>query len=416
MARQPKGTVRPYGDGRFRARIEIHGEHHSAIRADEQAAYDWLEAVKAVHLAEAPKLLTLGMWGQRWLRQREVSGQTAYAEDERAYWDLHVGGSWLARRALKHIEPKHVHRRLEELLKTEAIQRYWSKGELVTVPLGRSLSRRSVTKIHNLIRGAFYAAVVAGEVDSNPAAAVQVPATQERPDTDEWSWLRVEEMARLEALTFGAQGDTPRAKRDRARKTAERQAFYRAAMFTGLRKSELRHLPWSRVKLLGPSGVIEVRAPLKSPKAKRDIPLMPQAAEARREWRELQARADLEGCGWPASAGGLRHRKFRWWWWDQKQRSGLGHTPGTRTRARLRAVDRAHDPVDVKLHDLRDTFASHLLQGTWGERYSLGEVAQLLGHTSTKVTERYAHLDPDSVQGRMARMALHSRQEADTEG
>ncbi|MEO0325364.1 MAG: tyrosine-type recombinase/integrase, partial [Myxococcota bacterium] len=242
------------------------------------------------------------------------------------------------------------------------------------------------------------------------------PATQERPDTDEWSWLRVAEIDRLAALTFGAQGETERAQRDRERKTAERQAFYRAAMYTGLRKSELRYLPWSRVKLSGPTGVVEVRAPLKSPKAKRDIPLMPQAAEALREWRELQVSADLEGPVWPARSGAIRHRKFRWWWWDQPQRRNVGITPGTRTRARLRAEDRPHDPVDVKLHDLRDTFASHLLQGTWGERYSLGEVAQLLGHTSTKVTERYAHLDPDSVQGRMARMALRSRQEADTEG
>ncbi|MEM1418005.1 MAG: tyrosine-type recombinase/integrase [Myxococcota bacterium] len=407
--------MRPYGAGRWRARIEIHSQHHSAIRDTEQAAHDWLEAVKSIYLAERPALLTLGEWGQRWLRHREVSGQTAYAEDEKAYWDLHVGSSWLALRPLKHIEPKHVHRRLEELLQTEAIQRYWAKGELVTVRLGRSLSRRSVTKIHNLLRSAFYAAVVAGEVTSNPAAAVQVPATQERPDTDEWSWLRVEEITRLAGLSFGAPGDTPRARRDRERKTAERQAFYRAAMFTGLRKSELRHLAWARVKLSGPSGIIEVRAPLKSPKARRDIPLMPQAAEALREWRDLQLADDLEGLVWPAGSGGLRHRKFRWWWWDQKQRSGLGRTPGTRTRARLRGIDRPHDPVNVKIHDLRDTFASHLLQGTWGERYSLGEVAQLLGHTSTKVTERYAHLDPDSVQGRMARMALRSRHEADTD-
>ncbi|MEO0324576.1 MAG: hypothetical protein AAF447_16555, partial [Myxococcota bacterium] len=175
MARQPKGTVRPYGEGRWRARIEIHGEHHSAIRDTEQAAHDFLEAVKAVYFAEAPTLLTLGTWGQQWLRQREVSGQTAYAEDEQAYWDLHIGGSWLANRPLKHIEPKHIHRRLEELLKTEALRRYWSKGELVTVALGRSLSRRSVIKVHTLLRGAFYAALMAGEINSNPAADVVVP-------------------------------------------------------------------------------------------------------------------------------------------------------------------------------------------------------------------------------------------------
>jgi len=56
--------------------------------------------------------------------------------------------------------------------------------------------------------------------------------------------------------------------------------------------------------------------------------------------------------------------------------------------------------IDGHLHALRHTFASHLvMQGT-----DLHTVAKLLGHSSTKTTEIYAHLAPDflkSVVGKL---------------
>ena len=50
----------------------------------------------------------------------------------------------------------------------------------------------------------------------------------------------------------------------------------------------------------------------------------------------------------------------------------------------------------VRWHDLRHTCASSLIAGWWGRRWSLEEVKGLLGHSSVKITERYAHL-ADSV-------------------
>lgn len=46
-----------------------------------------------------------------------------------------------------------------------------------------------------------------------------------------------------------------------------------------------------------------------------------------------------------------------------------------------------------RFHDFRDTAASHLLSGSWGERWSLQDVSEFIGHSDVKVTqERYASL------------------------
>ena len=48
---------------------------------------------------------------------------------------------------------------------------------------------------------------------------------------------------------------------------------------------------------------------------------------------------------------------------------------------------------DVRLHDLRHSFASILINSG----RSLYEVQHLLGHTQVKTTERYAHLQQDTL-------------------
>jgi len=48
---------------------------------------------------------------------------------------------------------------------------------------------------------------------------------------------------------------------------------------------------------------------------------------------------------------------------------------------------------DVRIHDLRHSFASYLIN----QGHSLYEVQNLLGHTQVKTTQRYAHLSQDSL-------------------
>jgi integrase len=50
---------------------------------------------------------------------------------------------------------------------------------------------------------------------------------------------------------------------------------------------------------------------------------------------------------------------------------------------------------DLRIHDLRHTFASICI----GQGFSLQMVSKLLGHTDTRMSERYAHLATTSIQG-----------------
>ena len=81
-----------------------------------------------------------------------------------------------------------------------------------------------------------------------------------------------------------------------------------------------------------------------------------------------------------------------------------GRTPGTC----MRNVNGAWDVVrerarleDVRLHDLRHSYASRAL--ALGE--SLPMIGKLLGHTQVETTARYAHLARDSVQESATRIA-----------
>lgn len=66
--------------------------------------------------------------------------------------------------------------------------------------------------------------------------------------------------------------------------------------------------------------------------------------------------------------------------------------------------------ADVRLHDLRHTYASRALE--LGE--GLPMIGKLLGHGKIQTTARYAHLPWDSVNAAAARVAKSLR--ADIEG
>ncbi len=75
----------------------------------------------------------------------------------------------------------------------------------------------------------------------------------------------------------------------------------------------------------------------------------------------------------------------------------FGRGPGTRLanlNASWQIVRREAGIEDVRLHDLRHSFASRVL--ALGE--SLPMIARLLGHSQIQTTARYAHLARQSVK------------------
>ena len=74
-----------------------------------------------------------------------------------------------------------------------------------------------------------------------------------------------------------------------------------------------------------------------------------------------------------------------------------------------RRVRKAVELEDVRIHDLRHTFASEAVMG--GE--SLPLVGRILGHTQAQTTARYAHLADDPLQRASERVASSLKQALD---
>ena len=148
-------------------------------------------------------------------------------------------------------------------------------------------------------------------------------------------------------------------------------AALRLLMLTGCRRNEIVQLAWKDVDL--PAG--EIRLP-DSKTGARLVPLSPAAA------RVLAELPRIERSPWVI--------------------------PGRRPERHLADLNHYWDRVreeaeldDVRIHDLRHSFASRAL--ALGE--SLSMIGKLLGHNKIDTTARYAHLARDSIKASSARVA-----------
>lgn len=83
-------------------------------------------------------------------------------------------------------------------------------------------------------------------------------------------------------------------------------------------------------------------------------------------------------------------------WVFARRKNGEAVSGGERVKALdwlFRKAVKLAGIEDFRIHDLRHTFASWLVS----EGVELVKVRDLLGHTSIKMTERYAHLMPDRL-------------------
>lgn len=141
-------------------------------------------------------------------------------------------------------------------------------------------------------------------------------------------------------------------------------ALLKMLLLTGARKSEAAHAKWGDIDLQGNQWCI----PEDKTGSARYVPLSNVAIDMLRQLERL------EGCDYlfpnPAT---------------MQPYNNIFHT--------WRNIRNAADISDIRIHDLRHSYASFLVnQGT-----PIYEVAQILGHSKLSTTQRYAHLSQDKL-------------------
>ena len=223
-------------------------------------------------------------------------------------------------------------------------------AEFTAQKLGDGLAPKTVNNLLTALRCLLARAVDWGDLDAVPKVRWV------RAEDPEFDFLDFEEAERLwNTATEPTWGP-----------------MIRIAIRTGLRQGELRALKWDDVDLV--RGVVHVRRSAyrmqvgtpKTKSSRRDVPLSPQALAELKEHRHL--RGEFVFCNEDGSM--LRKEQGKRQLWHACKRAGLRR---------------------VRWHVLRHTFASHLVM----RGRSLKEVQELMGHTTIKMTMRYAHLSPE---------------------
>lgn len=350
------GSVSPWR-GKWRARLPgRYGRKSLGTFDTETEAHKTLAAALA-QIAEVPlDTATLGSWGEKWLKGRDV--REGVAKRDQARWQAYIAGAPIASLALLEVDAQDVDEWLRGLRGKRA-------GKLAAQTKQNALG---------LLRQALGAACrpggpMAGR--SNPADGVTL-GTRERARSDEgWTWMRQHEIDAALSCDVAP---------------VHARLFWTVAIYSGLRAGELCGLRWDCVDF--DRHVIHVRwsrgEPPKGGKP-REVSMLAPVYEALRRWRDLSQRSKVRshlGLVFPAAHGSYRDDGYDAGWSELREAAGI-------TRR-------------VRFHDLRHTCASHLLQGTWAPQLiarslRLEEVRDWLGHRDIKTTQRYAHLCSDAI-------------------
>jgi integrase len=280
-----------------------------------------------------------------------------YRQYHRAYLEPSFG-----RLSIQKVSAEHVARLLGELRATKSKR------------TKRPLAAWTVKGIYTLLGSIFNHALTRGLIVETPLKRL---AKTERPKVRKTSKARVlshDEIRRL--LAHALESYRP---------------LLATAVFSGMRLSELLGLRWQDVDF--EAGLIHVRhqlsrasktkparlLPLKTDAGSRDIVLLPQLAELLRGHHVAEV---VKGSGQP------HHFVFT---------TEIG-TPFYGRNVSARGLDKAADRAKlngddkprVSMHDLRHTFASHLILDL---KLDVGTVSRQLGHARPSITsDVYAHL------------------------
>jgi integrase len=342
VRRRGTGSVYPHRDG-FRAQRVVAGRRVSlGVYATQDEADGALEYT--LRSGRAVRGVPLVHWGLEVIDRRERAGRRD-TDAERSRWAVHVEGSELGELVVREVTRADVEHWLERVLLAEAKP---GKGQRRNA---RRISRGTASNVLTLLRVVLEEAARRGVAASNVAREVRLPRPTGRTH-EPWTYLTPpEQNALLRAC-----------RRDEL-------AVVAFALSTGLRQGEQWALRADDVDLDAERVTVRFGSPGKPPKNGRirRVPLLPLAVGAARA--ALRRGHEL---AFPNRLGSSRSKGEPSWWPALVARAKLGR--------------------HVRWHDLRHTCASSLVAGWWGRAWRLEEVCAYLGHSSIKVTERYAHL------------------------
>jgi integrase len=279
-----------------------------------------------------------------------------------------------ARKPLVAVEPGDIIGWLNELRQKKVAYKHGTHRN------NRRLGFSSRKHCRNLASMLFSDAITEGLCKVNPVLGIRVKKTDDDHVFDkvpeEWP-LKPDEMKKLAT----ALGDNP-----------ERWIVW-FAIGTGMRQGEMWNLHVEDVHANGKQPYVNVRFGSKGrlPKNRkmRKVPLFGVGLEAAREWLKVlpkYAPTNPDGLMFPTPYQP-----------EQKNKTGRRRHEGGALRYAGK-VPVAWKDAKVVLgrrvwwHLLRHTCATALLCGWWGTKWKLEEVGKLLGHSSVRTTEMYAHL------------------------
>lgn len=338
-----KGAVEPLPSGRFRARKK----DPLSKRYVALGSFATREEAELALSRPLPKKggLSLSEFGLAFLPRRRTK-VTDWANDENR-WKLYIDGGALGPAPLRDLKRRHVLDWLEWLTSL-GLEHQTRKNalSLLRVALGDALDRELVTE--------------------NVASTVRVGRRKEALEVEPWAILYPEEqLALLNAVPV------------------EEWHTVAFALGCGARNSEQWRLALADVDLERREVIFRGT----KNKRIRRVPLFGVGFEAAREAVDRQKRR----C--PLAFPSPRTNEARW---------HDSHPSGWHRWLAAAGIKRP-----VRWYDLRHTCATSLLAGWWGRKWSLDEVCQMLGHSSTKVTERYAHFLAETLKKAGAGTGFH---------
>lgn len=371
-----EGSITELANGRFwvRVRMEDGARRPFGTYATREEAESVLRGTIArlgAGQAVARDTMTLLTFEAKFFAHRHRKRR--HVANDQYRWTLHLATAPFATKPLRAVTQRDIQRWVDDdLAETLAKDKLGS----------RTISRQTVKHCVNLLRAAFKLALREELVEENPVREIEIE--REERTKEAWDYLRPKEQQAVlscEAIPL-----------------AER-LMIAFAMGTGLRRGEQWALELRDVVVAGDEPHIVVRYGSAGEATKtgriRYVPLFGIGLAAAERWLAMlpsYAPSNPLGLVFPTPRG--------------KRRDGLsfprkalnGKKQPTETDVWRWWLREAGLERSIRWYDLRHTFASSLVSGFWGRRWSLEEVQKLLGHTDIETTQVYAHLADEALR------------------